>query len=341
MSRSTLIFSISLLAFPLLAIAEDWPQWRGPNRDGRASDVNLITDWENNPPKLAWTAEGLGSGYGSVSVVGGKAFVTGNFADGQGVAAINIADGQLIWTTALTDSAPRHSRQGSRSTPTIDGDRAYVVTSDGSVACLKTADGEVVWKRNFKQDWGGFMMSGWGYSESPLIDGDRVLCTPGGPDAMIVALNKMTGEEIWKAATPQYEAEDGKNGKKLKDGAGYSSIVISEAAGVKQYVQLIGRGVVGIRASDGKFLWRYVGVANGTANIPTPIVSGDGLFVSTGYNTGSALLKLSADGDGVKAEEVYFLEGGVLQNKHGGLVLHDGHVYCGHKSGLPICVEMK
>jgi len=180
------------------------------------------------------------------------------------------------------------------------------------------------------------MMSGWGYSECPLIDGDRLLCTPGAKDATIVALDKATGKEIWRASVPD------ELGNRGKDGAGYSSIVISEGGGVKQYVQLTGRGLIGIRASDGKYLWHYNAVANDTANISTPIVSGDYVFCSTGYGTGSALLKLSKDGDGIGAEEQYFLKSQKLQNHHGGMVLIDGHIYCGHKhnEGFPVCVRM-
>jgi outer membrane protein assembly factor BamB len=330
-----------------LATAEEvklgqWPQWRGPERNGWSPDRNLLKDWEANPPKLAWMAEGLGEGYAGVSVADGRIYSTGNLSDGQAVIAINAADGNVLWTQSLTSVVPRHGYQGSRCTPTVDGDRLYVVASSGAIVCLKAADGEIIWTKDFQKEWSGKMMSGWGYSESPLVDGDWVLCTPGGRDAMIVALNKLTGDEIWRSEVPRPGADAGKNGKSLKDGAGYSSIVISEAAGVKQYVQLIGQGVIGVRASDGKFLWSYSGVANGTANIPTPVVSGDFIFCSTGYNTGSALLKLSSNGDGVQAEEVYFLNQGTLQNKHGGMVLVNGHIYCGHGngSGIPICIEM-
>jgi outer membrane protein assembly factor BamB len=154
---------------------------------------------------------------------------------------------------------------------------------------------------------------------------------------MIVALDKKTGAEIWRSPAPSDA------GSKGKDGAGYSSIVISEGGGVKQYVQITGRGALGVRASDGKPLWHYNKVANGTANIPTPLIDGDLVFVSTGYGTGSALLKLVTDGDGVNAEEQYFLDGKTLQNHHGGMILKDGHVYLGHahNNGFPVCVEMK
>lgn len=180
-------------------------------------------------------------------------------------------------------------------------------------------------------------MSGWGFSESPLIDGDRLLCTPGGRDAMIVALDKKTGSAIWKAALP---ASVGNRGK---DGAGYSSIVVSKAAGIKQYVQLVGRGVIGVAADDGRVLWTYNRIANDTANIPTPIADGDYVFCSSGYHTGAALLRLHKDGQGVKAEEEYFLDPQVMQNHHGGMVLLNGYIYCGsgHNQGFPICIEMR
>ena len=160
---------------------------------------------------------------------------------------------------------------------------------------------------------------------------------------MIVALNKTTGEEVWASAVPEFGGETASNGKSMKNGAGYSSIVISNGGGVKQYVTIVGRGAIGVRASDGKFLWGYSDIANTTANIPTPIVSGDDVFVSTGYGTGAALLTLSSDGNGgVKAEEQYFLPPKQLENHHGGMVLLDGHIYCGHKhnNGFPICVDM-
>ena len=317
------------------SLSPSWPQWRGPNRDDISPDRGLLKDWNQKAPKLMWTAEGMGSGYAGVSLEGGKIYTTGNLKDGQGVVALNL-DGKVLWSKSITETVPKHQRDGSRCTPSVDGERLYAIASSGKIVCLNANTGDAVWSRDFKE-FGGQMMSGWGFSESPLVDGDRVLCTPGGKEAMIVALDKLTGKDVWRSAIPE-----AKVGPKGKDGAGYSGIVISNGAGVKHYVQLIGRGVVGIRASDGKYLWGYNGVANGTANIPTPLISGDFVFCSTGYRTGSALLKLSKDGDGVKAEEEYFLDGNKLQNHHGGMVLKDGYVYCGHQhnQGFPICVEM-
>jgi outer membrane protein assembly factor BamB len=179
-------------------------------------------------------------------------------------------------------------------------------------------------------------MSKWRWSESPLVDGDRLVFTPGARDAALVTVDKATGQEIWRAAIPDLGPEG-------KDGAGYSSIVVSNGAGVKQYVQLLGRGVVGIRASDGEFLWGYNRVANDVANVSTPIVRDNLVFASTGYRTGSVLLELERSGDGVKARERYFLDAKTLQNHHGGLVLVGDHIYAGHghNKGFPICVELE
>ena len=316
------------------ANATDWPQFRGPNRDGKSPETGIIKSWENKAPALLWTAEGMGSGYASTAVVGDRIYTTGDHKDGQAVIAVNAKDGKVLWTTVLTDGPPKHGYDGSRSTPTVMGDHLWVTTSNGQIACLTTA-GKVVWKRDFKE-WGGKMMSGWGFAESVLIDGDAAVCTPGGPEAMMVALNKSTGKELWKCAVP-------KLGDKGKDGAGYSSIVISQAAGVKQYVQMTGSGVIGVRAADGKYLWGYDKSVNGTANISSPVIAGDQVFSSSAYGAGAGLVKLEKDGDGVKASEVYFLSADELQNHHGGMVLVDGYVYCGHKQngGELVCIDLK
>ncbi|HEY1065879.1 MAG TPA: PQQ-binding-like beta-propeller repeat protein, partial [Pirellulales bacterium] len=278
--------------------------------------------------------DGMGQGFAAVSVAGGKIYTTGNVNDSQSVLCIDEATQKIEWTAGLTEKNPKHGYDGSRCTPSIDGDLLFVVTSNGAISCLKKADGSVVWQKDFRTEWGGKMMSGWGFSESPLVDGDLVLCTPGGADAMIVALKKATGEEVWRSAEPSL-------GDRGKDGAGYSSIVVSNGAGVKQYVTLTGRGLIGVRASDGKFLWGYNRVANNTANIPTPLPSGDYVFGASGYGTGGGLVKLTAKGDGVDAEEVYFLEQKTFQNHHGGMLLHDGYIYAGHghNNGFPICLD--
>lgn len=325
------------------AYGEDWPQFRGPNRNAISEERGVWKNMKGDGPKLDWICEGLGEGYASVSVVGDRAYSTGNQDGGQAVVAIDTTSGTRLWVTPLTNDVPDHGYKGSRCTPTVDGNRLYVVASNGQIVCLDTETGKINWQRPFS-DWNGKMMSGWGFSESPLVDGDWVLCTPGGDDAMIVALNKLTGEEVWRSQVPAAGEEKDRQGRGLSNGAAYSSIIVSNGGGVKQYVQLVGRGVIGVRANDGKFLWRYNGVANAVANIPTPIADGNYIFCSTAYGVGTALLELKKSGrDEVKMREVYFKDAKNIQNKQGGSVLVDGFIYCGHGDGqgMPICINMK
>ncbi len=324
-----------LVVLSASVIAQDWPQWRGPARNGHSPDKDLDLNWETNPPKLLWIKPGMGQGYAGVSVAGGMIYTTGNKDNSQHVIAAK-GDGEIAWSKGITENAPKHGFGGSRCTPTVDGQRLYVVSSDGQLACMSAASGEVLWSKSFKQ-WKGRMMSSWGFSESPLVDGDLVLCTPGGPKGMVVALNKLSGEQVWASEAPSSKGEG-------KDGAGYSSIVVSNGGGVKQYVTLVGRGLIGVRASDGKLLWSYNQVANETANIPTPICFGDFVFGSSGYDGGgSCLLKLGKEGDGVSAKEVYWLKRQTLQNHHGGMVKIGEHIYGGHghNQGFPACLDIK
>lgn len=313
----------------------DWPQWRGPRRDGVSTETNLLTSWpQGGPPKL-WTTNGLGVGFSSVAISGGRIYTMGDRGDGQYVIGLDEPTGKEVWATRV---GSRHVDEygGPRGTPTVDSELLYVVTTSGDVVCLETATGRERWRRSMTRDFGGMMMSDWMFAESPLVDGDRLVVTPGAARAALVALDKRTGKDIWRATVPAL----GRNGR---DGAGYSSIVISNGGGVKQYVQLLGRGVVGIRASDGWFMWGYNRIANGIANITTPVVKDDYVFSSTGYETGAVLLQLAGDGNGrVNATEKYFLESRVLQNHHGGFVLIDGVLYGGHghNNGLPVAVEL-
>ena len=313
----------------------EWPQWRGPNRDAKSTETGLLKEWPKDGPPLLWTAKGLGRGYSSISIAGGKIFTLGDRgkdpndkARDQYLIALNLADGKELWVAKVGNG---WGDGGPRCTPTVDGSLVYVVSPHGDLVCFQTADGKEVWRKNFKTDFKGNMMSGWGYSESPLIDGNQLLCTPGGKEATLAALNKKTGEVVWKAQVPE------------GDGAGYASVVSAEVGGVKQYITLLGKGIVGVAAKDGKFLWRYNRIANGTANIPTAIVKGDQVFCSTGYGAGAALLKIVPQTNGgFKAEEVYFIKGNEFQNHHGGMILVGDYVYAGHQhnQGFPICVEL-
>jgi outer membrane protein assembly factor BamB len=334
-SATRTVLCLAVLAVVPMALraagpSKGWPSWRGPNRDGISTETGLLRTWPKEGPPLLWQMKGLGRAYSSVSISGGKIFTMGSRRRSTDLIALDLKTGKELWSAKVGGGNPN-------CTPTVDGGLVFALGRNGDLVCAKTGDGSIVWKKNFPRDFGGQMMSTWGYSESPLVDGDRLVCTPGAGDAMIVALNKKTGNVIWKASMPDDVGDRG------KDGAGYSSIVISHAAGVKQYVQLTGRGIISVAAKDGKTLWTYNRIANRTANIPTPIVTGDYVFCSTGYYTGAALLKIVKDGSSLKAEEVYFLESGTLQNHHGGMVLVDGYVYCGHGhgQGYPICVELK
>lgn len=310
--------------------AHEWPSWRGPNRDGISKETGLLDKWTGDGPKLAWSVKGLGRGYSSVAIAGGKIFTMGSMREGTMLVALDLKNGKQLWKQKVGSGSPN-------CTPTVDGDYVYALGRSGDFLCAKTSDGSVVWRKNYRKDFGGRMMSGWGYSESPLVDGDKLICTPGAGDAMIVALDKKTGKTLWKAGLP------GDVGRRGRDGAAYSSVVISNGGGVKQYIQLTGRGLISVDAKTGKTLWTYNRIANGTANIPTPLVKGDLVFCSTGYGTGAALLKIVKKGGSVDVEEQYFLDRRKLQNHHGGMILVGDYVYCGHghNQGYPICIELK
>jgi outer membrane protein assembly factor BamB len=331
-----LVPAVTLTVLALSGSAQaDWPQFRGQNRDAQSAERGLLQQWPEGGPALAFQVNGMGVGYSSVSVQNGRLFTMGDIGSDQFVIAVSLDRKAVQWKTRIGAAWTDDQYAGARGTPTADGELIYAIGTDGDLMALEAATGKVRWKKSLPRDFSGRMMSGWKWSESPLVDGDRLVVTPGGSESLLVCLEKATGKEIWRTKA-------GEMGPKGRDGAGYSSIVISNGAGVKQYVQLMGRGVVGVRASDGKFLWSYNKVANETANISTPIVSGDFVFSATGYQTGSGLLKLSKQGDSVMATEQYFLDGKTFQNHHGGMVLVGGHIYGGqgHRMGLPICIEL-
>ncbi len=310
----------------------DWPQWRGPNRDGISQETGLLDQWPETGPPEVWRCRGLGRGYASVAVAGGKIFSLGKLADGNThIVALDVEDGSILWTVPIGGG-----NDGPNCTPTVDGNLVYGLSHAGDLLCANVETGEAVWKTSFPNDFGGKMMSGWGYSESPLVDGNKLVCTPGARDAVIAALDKQTGKPIW--TTPLVNA-----GERGGDGAAYSSIVIGQGGGVRQYVQLVGRGVIGVDAKDGQLLWGYNRIANSTANVPTPLVKNDLVFCSTGYGTGSALLRLRGRRGQIAAEELYFKSGNELQNHHGGMILLGDYVYMGHghNNRHPVCVNLR
>ena len=329
--------TLAALVFILLpvrhSVARDWPQWRGPNRNSVSTETGLMTSWAPIAPPQAWHASGIGEGYSSVAVSGGLAFTMGRIENDVLCFAFDTDSGHKRWSTKIGTTS-----RNVMSTPTVHNKLIYALDPDGELVCLHAASGEIAWRRSFLTDFGGRMMSGRGYGESTLVDGDRLICTPGGEKAMLVALDRRSGDVIWKAGIPAI-------GRKGRDGAAFSSIVVSKGAGIRQFVQLTGRGLVGIEADSGRFLWGYNDISNSTANIPTPIVRDDLVFSSNGYHAGSVLLKLepTKEGTGVAAKEVYRLGGNQYQNHHGGFVLIGNHIYGGHGSnnGLPTCFEFR
>lgn len=320
----TLVCGIGISA---VAVAQqpsfDWPQWQGPDRTGLSKETGLLQEWPAAGPAKLWSISGLGSGYGSLAIKGDRIFAQGLTGGGSAVVSLNRADGKLVWTKVLGRGASNADRgPGPRGTPTLDGDRLYALTENGDLACLNAATGTPIWQRNILADFRGRQIS-WMLSESPLVDGNNVIVTPGGAGAGIVALDKMTGKNVWAS-------------QQLSDEAGYASPIVADVQGVRVVMTLTARGGVGVRASDGKLMWHHPAVANGTANVATPIFFDNKVFYTSAYGTGGALLGLTAQGGDVKAQQIYFTR--EMQNHHGGLVLVNGYLY-GFNNAILTCLE--
>jgi outer membrane protein assembly factor BamB len=301
--------------------AADWPQWQGPDRTRVSKETGLLKEWPAAGPAVVWTANGLGSGYGSMAIAGDRVYVQGTRGRNSVVIALNRADGKEVWSKGLGASETNDQGPGPRGTPTVDGDRVYVLTENGDLACLKT-DGTAVWQRNILRDFGGPQLR-WLISESPLVDGPHLVVTPGGRGAGMVKLDKMTGKTVWTS-------------KELSDPAGYASIIAADVQGVRTYFTFTAVAGVGVRASDGKLMFRYPRAANRTANISTPVFSNNRVFFASGYGTGGGLLNLSVQNGEVAATEAYFTLN--MKNHHGGMVLIDGHLY-GFNDSILTCLD--
>lgn len=316
-----------------LCADSDWPTFRGASRTAVAPDTGLLDQWPSDGPELLWETDGVGRGYASPAIADGKIYTLGDglsIADDadEYVVCRNEDDGKVLWFTKTGPAwnSGQDSWQSSRSTPTVDGEHVYILTPYG-VLIKFTTGGSEVWRKDLKKDFDGAKADGWGYSESVLIDGDRLVCTPGGTANTMVALDKETGSLLWSSVRPEDR------------GAGHSSIVISEVGGTKVYVQLTGSGAMGVRADDGKLLWTY-DIPKTTAVIPTPIVRDDLVFLSIGYGTGGTLLRQLIVGNGFIIDEIYPLDP-ALQNKHGGVVLVGEHVYGDSgDAGSPFCADL-
>jgi len=324
------VFRAIRLVFPAVLIlsqsllAEDWPQWRGPERDGISRENGLLESWPPEGPTQVWQIQNLGSGYGSVSIRDDRIFVLGVKGGDSTLFSLTRAYGKLLWSHPLGNSLDHGRGDGPRSTPTLDQNRVYALAENGELACVDFEGGSTIWQRNILKEFGG-QNPNWLLSESPLVDGNQLIVTPGGPDASIVALDKQTGKTIWTS-------------KGLSDPAGYSSCISTDFNDIHMILAFTAKAAVAVRAADGVLMWRYEPVANKTANVATPVIKGDKVFYTSAYRTGGALLQLQPDGGRVKVEEVYFSK--EMQNHHGGVVLLDGYIY-GFSQSVLSCVKFE
>jgi outer membrane protein assembly factor BamB len=308
----SLFLVVALIVFALPAsvsnrAANDWPQWRGPNRDGRSAETGLLKDWPAGGPPLAWRASGAGEGYSSFAVADGRLYTLGARRGTEYVIAFDAASGKRLWETENGSRFENDRGSGPRATPTVDGDRLYAFGASGDLSALDAASGKRLWHVNVLRKFGGSNIN-WGLSESPLVLPDRILVNAGGP---IVALRKSDGSEIWKS--------DG------REPAGYSSAVLHELGGIREAIFFTHERVTGVDVNTGRRLWSYEAVANNVANIATPILRGNRVFVSSDYGTGAALLELTAADGGIRAKQVYFTRD--MRNHHASSVLVGDHLY--------------
>lgn len=307
-----------------VSLGQEWPQWRGPDRTGVSADKNLLDQWPAGGPPLLWTAEKAGQGFSSVSIHDGRMYTMGNRGNNEFIIAYDVNNGKQLWAKRIAKAYKNRYGDGPRCTPTVDGDRVYALGANGDLWCLDAKSGKKKWRNNILKRFGGKNIR-WGISESPLIDGERLIVACGGKNGGVVALNKETGKLIWRC-------------KEVPDDPGYASALVRDVGGVRQIIHFVAGGALGIRAADGKLLWRYDNVANRIANCTTPVYQDGYLFLTAGYDSGAALLKLTSNGDTTDAEEVYFTRN--MINHHGGVILVDGYVY-GFSSNTLMCLDFK
>lgn len=302
-----------------------WTQFLGAERDNRSPETGLLAKWPAGGPRLIGTVEGLGVGISNISIADGVFYTMGNLGQRETVLAFSLDSGKNVWSYNNAPAYHNSFGDGPRGTPTIDGDNLYALGAGGDLVCLDRRKGTSVWRGNILKEFGGSLPN-WGICESVLIDGDHLICTPGGNGATMVALNKKTGKTVWKAAAPQ------------GDRAAYSSPIAVTVGGVKQFVQFTSNGTIGIRASDGKFLWRDDSAANGTANCCSPVAGGDMVFTASGYGKGGSMVQLASASNETSAR--FGWHSNDMQVQHGGMVVVDGHVYAANEQAV-VCIELK
>jgi len=309
------VMILCLLAEAAGQLTSDWPQWRGPNRDGISKETGLLKQWPTEGPPLAWKVAGAGRGFSSLSVANNRLFTMGLRGDKEYVMAFEQSTGKEAWATPLGSGFRNDRGDGPRGTPTVDGEKLYALGGNGDLSCLETRTGRSVWNINVLQKFGGSNIN-WGISESPLVVGDKVLVNAGGPGASIVALNKKDGALLWKSQS---------------DRAGYSSAIPITVDGTTQIVFFTATRALGLDLQDGRLLWEYARASNRVANIATPVARANRVFVSSDYGTGGGLVEIIARGREVTAQEIYFTK--EMRNHHSSSILIGDHLY-GFSSGI-------
>lgn len=294
----------------LATSAADWPQWRGADRTDHSPDRGLLKKWPEGGPKRVWLNEDVGLGYSGYSIAGGKLFTMGLRDDTEFLIALDANTGKELWATKVGARYENRWGDGPRGTPTVDGTNVYALGGQGDLICVQVADGKQVWSVSLVSEFGGVVQN-WGFTESVLVDGDLVICTPGGSKATLAALDKQTGKARWQTA-------------QLDQNAHYSSPIVIEHGGKRQYVKLTEKKVFGVEATTGNVLWQAA-FPGKTAVIPTPIHADGQVYVSAGYQVGCMAVKLAADNS--SASEAY--RNTVMKNHHGGVIKVGEHLY-GH-----------
>lgn len=317
----------------------DWPQWQGPDRTAVSNEKGLLNEWPMGGPPLTWKASGVGEGMGGVAVSRGRIYTTGDSDGSAWLFSLNAADGKQVWKAKI-GRAGKYGNvfrpSGPRATPTVDGDRIFVLSQHGDLVCF-TTEGKEIWRTEYVKDLAGIVPV-WGFSESPLVDGDKLICTSGTEDGTLMALDKNTGKQVWKCKVP--EGPTGNRGFLGTSGAGYSSVIAVEVDGVKQFVQFTATTLVGV-SPNGNLLWRYDRASNThRINCSTPVYCDGVLFAASSYDAGGGAVKLSKDDKGaIIAKEAYFSS--KLKNHHGGFVVVDGYLYGSFDPGILTCIEFK
>jgi outer membrane protein assembly factor BamB len=303
---SGIVFLFLFAAEAMAQPGANWPQWRGPNRDGISKESGLLKQWPAEGPPLVWKAVGAGRGYSSFSVASGKLYTLGLRGDREFVIAFDIANGKEAWATAHGGKFENDRGDGPRGTPTVDGDRVYALGGNGDLSALDARTGKIVWSKNVLKEFGGSNIQ-WGISESPLVMGNKVLVNAGGRNASIVALNKDNGNVMWKSQS---------------DEAGYSSAIPLQINGGIRVVFFTAARALGLDVNDGRLLWEYARPSNNVANVATPIARGNRIFISSDYGTGGGVVEIKEDN---KAQEIYFTKD--MRNHHSSSVLVGDYLY--------------